>query len=113
MCDGTNGELFDQYDLEFEISRALDRKVLLDDGAQLVFDEAEALTAIDIDVGSSRTPRSGLDSLVAHLAKEIIWQIRLRDIAGLIFVDFPRFRDSNIKENFLKVLQAFAQKGYH
>ena len=109
VCDGTNGELFDQYDLEFEISRALDRKVLLDDGAQLVFDEAEALTAIDIDVGSSRTPRSGLDSLVAHLAKEIIWQIRLRDIAGLIFVDFPRFRDSNIKENFLKVLQAFAQ----
>ena len=98
-----------QYDLEFEIRSAVDRKVLLGDGAQLVFDEAEALTAIDIDVGSSRTPRSGLDSLVTHLAKEIIWQIRLRDIAGLIFVDFPRFRDSNIKENFLKVLQTCAQ----
>ncbi len=108
VYEGRYGGLFKDYDVDFEINRALERTISLDNGAYLFFDETEALTSIDIDIGSSSKPRSETASLVAHLAEEIVWQLRLREIGGIILIDFPRFKNFKIRDNFLKNLQRFA-----
>ena len=105
---GRYGGLFKDYGVDFEINRALERKISLDSGAYLFFDETEALTSIDIDIGSGSKPRSETTSLVAHLAEEILWQLRLREIGGIILIDFPRFKNFKIRNNFLENLQSFA-----
>jgi len=108
VYEGRYGSLFKDFDVDFEINRALERKISLDSGAYLFFDETEALTSIDIDIGSSSKPRSETTSLVAHLAEEILWQLRLREIGGIILIDFPRFKNFKIRDNFLENLQSFA-----
>ena len=108
VYEGRYGGLFKDYGVDFEINRALERKISLDSGAYLFFDETEALTSIDIDIGSGSKPRSETTSLVAHLAEEILWQLRLRQIGGIILIDFPRFKNFKIRDNFLENLQSFA-----
>ncbi len=108
VYEGRYGGLFKDYGVDFEINRALERKISLDSGAYLFFDETEALTSIDIDIGSGSKPRSETTSLVAHLAEEILWQLRLREIGGIILIDFPRFKNFKIRDNFLENLQSFA-----
>ena len=108
VYEGRYGNLFKDYGVDLEINRALERKISLDSGAYLFFDETEALTSIDIDIGSSSKPRSETTSLVAHLAEEILWQLRLREIGGIILIDFPRFKNFKIRDNFLENLQSFA-----
>ena len=108
IYEGKDGFLFKEYEVDFEMNSALERKILVDDGAYLFFDETEALTSIDVDIGSSSKPRTETTSLVAHLAEEIVWQIRLREIGGIILIDFPRFKNLKIRDNFLKTLQSFA-----
>ena len=108
VYEGRYGSLFKDFDVDFEINRALERKISLDSGAYLFFDETEALTSIDIDIGSGSKPRSETTSLVAHLAEEILWQLRLREIGGIILIDFPRFKNFKIRDNFLENLQSFA-----
>ena len=108
IYEGKYGVLFKDYDVDYEINRALERKISVDDGAYLFFDETEALTSIDVDIGSNSKPSSETTSLVAHLAEEIVWQLRLREIGGIILIDFPRFKNFKIKDNFLKTLQSFA-----
>ena len=108
VYEGRYGNLFRDYGVDLEINRALERKISLDSGAYLFFDETEALTSIDIDIGSGSKPRSETTSLVAHLAEEILWQLRLREIGGIILIDFPRFKNFKIRDNFLENLQSFA-----
>ena len=108
IYEGKYGVLFKDYDVDYEINRALERKISVDDGAYLFFDETEALTSIDVDIGSNSKPSSETTSLVAHLAQEIVWQLRLREIGGIILIDFPRFKNFKIRDNFLKTLQSFA-----
>ena len=108
VYEGRYGGLFKDYGVDLEINRALERKISLDSGAYLFFDETEALTSIDIDIGSGSKPRSETTSLVAHLAEEILWQLRLREIGGIILIDFPRFKNFKIRDNFLENLQSFA-----
>ena len=108
VYEGRYGNLFKDYGVDLEINRALERKISLDNGAYLFFDETEALTSIDIDIGSGSKPRSETTSLVAHLAEEILWQLRLREIGGIILIDFPRFKNFKIRDNFLENLQSFA-----
>ena len=108
IYEGKYGVLFKDYDVDYEINRALERKISVDDGAYLFFDETEALTSIDVDIGSNSKPSSETTSLVAHLAEEIVWQLRLREIGGIILIDFPRFKNFKIRDNFLKTLQSFA-----
>lgn len=108
VYEGRYGGLFRDYGVDLEINRALERKISLDSGAYLFFDETEALTSIDIDIGSGSKPRSETTSLVAHLAEEILWQLRLREIGGIILIDFPRFKNFKIRDNFLENLQSFA-----
>ncbi len=83
--------LFDLYDIEQEIEKSLSRKVWMKSGGHLIFDHTEALVAVDVNSGKfigrgaheENSLRINLES-----AKEIARQLRLRDIGGIIVIDF-------------------------
>ena len=83
--------LFDRFNIEPQIERALDRKVWLKSGGSLVFDQAEALTAIDVNTGRFVGKRSQDDTIFKtnlEAVEEVVNQLRLRNIGGIIIVDF-------------------------
>jgi ribonuclease G len=83
--------IFDHFKIEPQIERALDRKVWLRSGGYLVFDQAEALTAIDVNTGRF-VGKTNQDETVLRTnleaAEEVVKQLRLRNIGGIIIVDF-------------------------
>jgi ribonuclease E len=97
--------LFDRYHVEDQLKKALDRKVFLPSGGHLVIDRTEALTVIDVNtgkfVGSSTLEDTVLQNNL-EAAEEIGRQLRLRDIGGIIVIDFI---DMETTENQQKVLR--------
>lgn len=83
--------LFARHDLEAQIAAALEPTVDLPSGARLAIEQTQALCAIDVDTGRFTGP-SGRDDTVLRTnleaAREIAWQLRLRDIGGVVVVDF-------------------------
>jgi ribonuclease G len=83
--------IFDHFKIEPQIERALDRKVWLKSGGYLIFDQAEALTAIDVNTGRF-VGKTNQDETVLRTnleaAEEVVKQLRLRNIGGIIIVDF-------------------------
>lgn len=83
--------IFDFYGVESEIERALSRTVWLDCGGYVVFDHTEALTVIDVNTGKYIGKTNLADTVLKtnlEAAEEITRQIRLRDIGGIIIIDF-------------------------
>lgn len=94
--------IFDHFEIEAQIERALDRKVWLKSGGYLVFDQAEALTAIDVNtgrfVGKSNQEETVLRTNLEAVT-EVVKQLRLRNIGGIIIVDFiDMARDADRKK---------------
>ena len=101
--------IFDQFNVEPQIERALDRKVSLKSGGYLVFDQAEALTAIDVNTGRFVGKRSQEETVLKtnlEAVGEVVNQLRLRNIGGIIIVDFI---DMSKETNRKRVSEAFAQ----
>ena len=98
-------DLFDRYHVDDQLKKALDRKVFLPSGGHLVIDRTEALTVIDVNtgkfVGSNRLEDTVLQNNL-EAAEEIGRQLRLRDIGGIIVIDFI---DMETTENQQKVLR--------
>ena len=95
--------VFDAYDVEIEISRALGRKVWLKSGGYIVIDQAEALTAIDVNTGRYVGKRNLEDTILKtnlEAVREIAYQLRLRNIGGIIILDLI---DMEKEENRRKV----------
>lgn len=83
--------IFDAYGLEVEISRALGRKVWLKSGGSIIIEQTEALTAIDVNTGRYVGKHNLEDTILKtnlEALKEIAFQLRLRNIGGLIIIDF-------------------------
>jgi ribonuclease G len=83
--------LFDHCGLEQEISRALSRKVWLKSGGYIVIDQAEALTAIDVNTGryvGKRNLEETITKTNLEAVKEVAYQLRLRNMGGMIVIDF-------------------------
>jgi ribonuclease G len=83
--------IFDHFSIEPQIERALERKVWLKSGGYLVFDQAEALTAIDVNTGRFVGKRNQDETVLRtnlEAAEEVVKQLRLRNIGGIIIVDF-------------------------
>ncbi len=101
-------DMFAYYDLESKIEKALRRKVWLKSGSYLVFDSAEALTVIDVNTGKY-VGTNDLQSTILHTnieaAQEVARQIRVRDISGIIAVDFIDMEDAANREKLLEVLR--------
>ena len=83
--------LFEQYHVTEQIHKALDRKVWLPSGGYLVIDKTEAMTVIDVNTGK-HVGKANLEETVTktnvEAAEEIARQLRLRDIGGIIIIDF-------------------------
>lgn len=90
--DGGNVDSFDQYRVSEQIEKALDRKVWLPSGGSLVIDRTEAMTVVDVNTGKFVGSGGNLEETVTknnlEAAEEIVRQLRLRDIGGIIVVDF-------------------------
>ena len=85
-------DVFDEYRVGEQISKALDRKVYLPSGGSLVIDRTEAMTVVDVNTGKFVGSGGNLEETVTknnlEAAEEIVRQLRLRDIGGIIVVDF-------------------------
>ena len=85
-------DAFDQYRITEQIEKALDRKVWLPSGGSLVIDRTEAMTVVDVNTGKFVGSGGNLEETVTknnlEAADEIVRQLRLRDIGGIIVVDF-------------------------
>ncbi len=103
-----DGELFERLRIDEGIRAALERKVALPSGGHIVIDEAEALTAIDVNTGSF-TGRKSLEDTVLRTnleaAVEIVRQLRLRDIGGIIVIDFIDMQNPMNREKVLNTLE--------
>ena len=83
--------IFDAYNLEGDISRALKRKVWLKSGGYIIIEHTEALVAIDVNTGRYVGKHNLEETILKtnlEAVKEIAYQVRLRDIGGLIIIDF-------------------------
>lgn len=83
--------IFDAFGLEVEIARALGRKVWLKSGGYIIIEQTEALTAIDVNTGRFVGKHNLEDTILKtnlEAVKEIAFQLRLRNIGGLIIIDF-------------------------
>ncbi len=86
-----NAPIFDYFGIESEIDKALKRKVWLSCGGYLIFDQTEALTSIDVNTGKYIGTTNLADTVLKtnlEAAKEIARQLRLRNIGGIIVIDF-------------------------
>ncbi len=99
--------LFERHHVHEQLHKALDRKVWLPSGGSLIIERTEALTVIDVNTGKN-VGSSSLEETVfennLEAAEEIARQLRLRDIGGIIVIDFV---DMEIKANRTSVLAAF------
>ncbi|CAB5000202.1 MAG: Rne/Rng family ribonuclease [Actinobacteria bacterium] len=87
-----NKDLFDEYRVDEQLAKALDRKVFLPSGGSLVIDRTEAMTVVDVNTGKFIGQGGNLEQTVTsnnlEAAEEIVRQLRLRDVGGIIVIDF-------------------------
>jgi ribonuclease E len=85
-------DVFDTYRIDEQLLKALDRKVYLPSGGSLVFDRTEAMTVVDVNTGKFTGKGGNLEETVTRnnleAAEELVRQLRLRDIGGIIVTDF-------------------------
>ncbi len=101
--------LFEAYGIEDQIAKALERRVPLPSGGNLMIDHAEALTVIDVNTGRF-TRGKGLEDTITktnlEAAHEVVRQLRLRDIGGIIIIDFIDMAHAANREMVLATLEA-------
>jgi len=103
-------ELFDKYSIHQEMKAALERKVWLKSGSYLIFDRTEALTVIDVNTGKYVGQTDLADTILRtniEAAREIARQLRIRNIGGIIIIDFIDMESENHKQ---RVLDALAEE---
>jgi ribonuclease G len=104
--------IFEHYGVEIEISRALGRKVWLKSGGYIVLDQTEALTTIDVNTGRYVGKRSLEDTILKtnlEAVREIAYQLRLRNIGGIIILDFIDMeREDNRRKVYAALQEALA-----
>jgi len=100
--------VFDAYGIEQELQRAAQRKVWLKSGGYLIFDQAEALTAIDVNSGryvGKKSLEETITKINVEAAREIVYQLRLRNIGGIIICDFIDMEKAQNRDKVYKTLQ--------
>lgn len=102
-------QIFDAYGIELEIPKALGKRVWLKSGGYIVIDQTEALTSIDVNTGKYVGKASLEDTILKtnlEAVKEVAYQIRLRNLGGIIIVDFI---DMEKEENRQKLFSVFQE----
>lgn len=106
-------DIFDYYQLNSQINKSLDRKIWLKSGGYIVIDNTEALTVIDVNTGKY-VGSTDLEDTVCNTnieaAVEIAKQLRLRDIGGIIIIDFIDMTREEDEQKVLEVLEKALSK---
>lgn len=105
--------LFDLYRVDSQADRALQRYVWLKGGGSLVIEETEALTVVDVNTGRNTGKRDSDDTILANnceAARELMRQLRLRDIGGIVVADFIDMAGEAQKQALLDALRACAAR---
>jgi ribonuclease G len=100
--------IFDAYGIEQELKRAGQRKVWLKSGGYIIIDQAEALTAIDVNSGryvGKKNLEETITKINVEASKEIVYQLRLRNIGGIIIIDFIDMDKPQNRDKVFKALQ--------
>jgi len=105
--------IFDAYGIELDISRALGKNIWLKSGGYIVIEETEALIVIDVNTGKYVGKGNQADTILKtnlEAVKEIAYQIRLRNLGGIIIIDFIDMERLNDREAVLNALQEELRK---
>lgn len=107
--------IFEMYGVEEELSRALDRRVSLKSGGYLIIDQTEAMTTIDVNTGGY-VGMINLEETIfktnLEAAKAIGRQLRLRNLGGIIIIDFIDMTDLEHKEKVIEALESALARDY-
>ena len=112
---GEERPLFDLHGVEDEIARALERKVPLKSGGYLVIDQTEAMTTIDVNTGAyvgHRTLEETIFRTNLEAAQAIARQLRLRNLGGIIIVDFIDMEEEEHRQQVLAALTRALEKDH-
>jgi ribonuclease G len=105
--------LFEFYNIEVEISRAIEKKVWLRSGGYIIIESTEALSVIDVNTGRY-VGKSDLNDTIfktnMEAAIEIAYQLRLRNIGGIIIIDFIDMEDDNHREQLYTTFKEAVKK---
>lgn len=107
--------IFDLYGVEDEIQRALERKVPLKSGGYLIIDQTEAMTTIDVNTGAyvgHRTLEETIFKTNLEAAQAIARQLRLRNLGGIIIIDFIDMQDEEHRRQVLRALEKSLEKDH-
>ena len=105
--------LFDLYGIEDDIQKALGRKVLLKSGGYLIFDQTEAMTTIDVNTGAYVGHRNLEETIFKtnlEATQAIARQLRLRNLGGIIILDFIDMSSDEHKQQVLRALERHLEK---
>ncbi|NVJ68401.1 MAG: ribonuclease G [Gammaproteobacteria bacterium] len=100
--------IFDLYNIEEEIKKALERKVQLKSGGYLIIDQTEAMTTIDVNTGAfvgHKTLEETIFRTNLEAASALARQLRLRNLGGIVIVDFIDMQDEEHKRQVLRTLE--------
>lgn len=100
--------IFDLHGIEDEIGKALDRRIPLKSGGYVIFDQTEAMTTVDVNTGAYVGHRNLEETIYRtnlEAAVSIARQLRLRNLGGIIIIDFIDMEEAEHRENVLHVLQ--------
>jgi ribonuclease G len=112
LHDGTE-PLFDKFGIESQIAKALERRAWLKSGGYIVIDQTEALTVIDVNTGryvGKRTQEETILKTNLQAAEVVVDQLRLRNIGGIIIVDFIDMEDAANRAKLLEALNVAVKK---
>ncbi|MEJ2643421.1 MAG: ribonuclease G [Gammaproteobacteria bacterium] len=107
--------VFDLYGVEDEIQKALERKVQLKSGGYLIIDQTEAMTTIDVNTGAYVGHRNLEETIFKtnlEAAQAIVRQLRLRNLGGIIIVDFIDMQQEDHKRQVLRALEKSIERDH-
>lgn len=107
--------IFDLYGIEDEIQKALERKVQLKSGGYLIIDQTEAMTTIDVNTGAYVGHRNLEETIFKtnlEAAQAIARQLRLRNLGGIIIIDFIDMTDEEHKRQVLRALEKSLERDH-
>ncbi|MGM0654103.1 MAG: Rne/Rng family ribonuclease [Thermodesulfobacteriota bacterium] len=105
--------IFDAYNIEGDITRALNKKVWLKSGGYIIIEQTEALVAIDVNTGRYVGKRNFDETILKtnlEAVKEIAYQVRLRNIGGIIIIDFIDMRKTSHKDKVMAQMHEAMKK---
>ena len=107
--------ILDLYSVEDEIQKSLNRKVQLKSGGHLIIDQTEAMTTIDVNTGGfvgHRNPEETIFKTNLEAAQAIARQLRLRNLGGIIIIDFIDMQDSDHGRQILRALEKHLERDH-